>query len=57
MMNKLIYILLGALLVACQDELNVPASGGESDVAGRVLRFEVVVGRTALLARTSARCV
>lgn len=44
MMNKLIYILLGALLVACQDELNVPASGGgESDVAGRVLRFEVVV--------------
>lgn len=44
MMNKLIYILLAALLVACQDELNVPASGGgESDVAGRVLRFEVVV--------------
>lgn len=43
MMNKLIYILLGALLVACQDELNVPASGGESNVAGRVLRFEVVV--------------
>ena len=43
MMNKLIYILLGVLLMACQDELNVPAPGGEAGAAGMVLQFEAVV--------------
>lgn len=42
-MNKLIYILLGVLLMACQDELNVPAPGGEAGAAGMVLQFEAVV--------------
>lgn len=43
MMNKLIYILLAVLLMACQDELNVPAPGGEAGAAGMVLQFEAVV--------------
>lgn len=42
-MNKLIYILLAVLLMACQDELNVPAPGGEAGAAGMVLQFEAVV--------------
>ncbi len=42
-MNKLIYILLGVLLAACSDELNVPTTGGDTEVAGMALRFEAVV--------------
>ena len=42
-MNKLIYILLGVLLAACSDELNVPTTGDDTNVAGMALRFEAVV--------------
>lgn len=42
-MNKLIYILLGVLLMACQDELNAPTPGGEAGAEGMVLKFEAVV--------------
>ncbi|MGN0222738.1 MAG: fimbrillin family protein [Muribaculaceae bacterium] len=41
-MNKLIYIILGMLLAACSDELNVPTPGGEAR-DGMVLQFEAVV--------------
>ena len=43
MMNKLIYILLGILLAACSDELNVSTPGDDAIVAGMALQFEAVV--------------
>lgn len=42
-MNKLIYIILAVLLMACQDELNVTTPGGEAGAEGMVLQFEAVV--------------